>query len=1054
MNLLKYSIILIVILLCLWCIYQHYARDTFINSGPYYDVNTPVYIRRNSIFCYYEAIITVLPTPEKPYYTVSYQEGDENPNGSKTYEEDIPENDVFLESDDIDVRSSKRMIRREKTDIQNIKFVDTLRIITPNAIFQYSSLAFNVLFCYPRKLNDILNSEYPVSVSAANAQQAHQALISQIMGSIDKMTFLNVHSVYINNAPSPILDQHADFNYENTYNGLSYTNISGCPDQLIATHPNACAMRYKPPFPLPLQMSLVGSDLNGSILQMFSKKMLQLQTLIDTVYGQNEAMLQYNQHFQECLQIYEKCRKRIPITKLKTIFSSLLDATVFTHQNMNTLMVTAIIALRNETHGEMHTVTQSGQNTYNYDAMNNRLFLLPLTLIPNYTSRAQTTVAQYFCEHDSVISVGPRNYDVTAEISYAAKQSTTVCRLSFVPDTGIYDMMSQTLASKSVIEKDRYFLSVWLFLFCVSTMDFVLQNVSQLSSVPKGTIERPNTTYGLAGNAKLIMCRTLIELFSIITTIPVDVLAQDPLIQNWKRGKKEQVSYIQPITNKYLFQKFPQTQHVVNKVEWQDMRSMPTSQRQGYNTSPVNVSWNNLVYGTSVTPNYGARNMFDISTSVYAGNTQTTTFHIKHKKTTGWSGALHLFLNKRIISHSVLADQYMKRIMKGTQTFGKTPYAHLNSDVVYGLFPENVSTSHNQKYYNGLKYKSQNDKCYRLSCPDIPSKICCSGKSDVKMCSTSYLGNPISCTEPPQIGFTESFGKCRSDDFDRSNCEHAFTEMIENCRNGILIIEPENEILGIQPFLKYITDTTYSGVRLQLLNKMVKTLVLKMYEFGSSVFSVVPTSAKDPSLNTLALISRALQSLFHYYIVIGTYSPYVVNHYGTKQNPLPFVSVAKDTIDNKPTIMYQSYKCVTLTLRRIYENSLPFLEMNNSLISVAQLKTYVKNKNYTHIKQWMTSNQKDVYMDVIGHLCHPYMAETLRYSQYHDTGTTYAPALELYKKETVSKTDKKTSFMDEIKKRVQQAKDKAQQAKDKAQQAKADGQCKYEIKIIRLDDAK
>ena len=53
---------------------------------------------------------------------------------------------------------------------------------------------------------------------------------------------------------------------------MSYTNTNGCPDYIVKTHPSACSMRYKSATPLPLQMSLVGSDQNGSLLYMFSKK--------------------------------------------------------------------------------------------------------------------------------------------------------------------------------------------------------------------------------------------------------------------------------------------------------------------------------------------------------------------------------------------------------------------------------------------------------------------------------------------------------------------------------------------------------------------------------------------------------------------------------------------------------------------------------------------------------------------------------------------------------------------------------------------------------------
>ena len=140
--------VIIVIILCVCCVYHYYKRnicDTFatttptsVATGPYYNVNTPVYVRRNSLFCYYKAIITILPTKDKPYYTVSYQEDEQNPNGSKTYVEIILKNDAFTANDNANVRLLKRILRREITDIDNIAFVNTQMALTPNAIFNNS----------------------------------------------------------------------------------------------------------------------------------------------------------------------------------------------------------------------------------------------------------------------------------------------------------------------------------------------------------------------------------------------------------------------------------------------------------------------------------------------------------------------------------------------------------------------------------------------------------------------------------------------------------------------------------------------------------------------------------------------------------------------------------------------------------------------------------------------------------------------------------------------------------------------------------------------------
>ena len=1084
MNLLKYSLIVILIVitvvLCGCCVRQYCAVvDTFTatsSNAPYYDVHTPVYVRRNNMFCYYKANIIALPTKANPYYTVSYQEGDQNPNGSKVYTEAIPQSDTFVYTDNtlpnplgqvvltttqIQSRLQKRILRNETTDLLNSTFVEHQAVAKPHPIFA-SRLPLNILFCYPRKLNDALNFEYPLKVSTADVEQAHQALISQIMGGIEKMTFLNVYSVYINNAPSPISDKSLDSDYTPKYTGPSYRNTSGCPNQLVATHPDACAVRYKLPTPLRLHMGLVGSDLNGSVLQMFYKKMLQMQTSINDAYGPNSVMNNYIEHFQDAMHSYSNFRQHVTIAELKTQFSPVLKSTSVATANMYRLMVDALIHLRSSTHTQLQYNTVP--NTF--DGVNNRMFLVPLTFIPNYTpSDATVKCAQYFCEHDSVLSIGAHNTDVTAEVSYAAKQNTTVCRLSFSQNTNTAKMLSQTLVSQSVIEKDAYFLSVWLHFFMVGILDVLLQKVSQMTANPTSHSHSHSHTHsGLASLAKQTITNSIVQLFSILTGIPITILETDPAFQQFQKNDTIRSTDAQQLTQKYLFaEPQPTAARSVRKIDWSIIKPISTSALQ-QSTFSQTIPWNNVVYGTAATLNYGASKTFDIQTGVFDRSIHTVGFKVTHAQPGGWKNAVQLYLNKRIISNSVVPSNYMQRVFVGTQTFGRSAYAHLNSDVVYSLFPQNVTTSTDRKYYNGQKYKASDGQCYRVTCPAAPSRLCCAKKTSVGSCPPAVIGAPIPCKEPVVTTFANQFGACHSDNFDRSVCDRAFTEMIENCRNGVLIIEPENESVGIAPFLEYITDATLSAVRLQLLNKMVKTLVLKMYEFGSTAFTVVPSSTSDPALNTLARISRALQSLFHYYIVVGVHSPFAVNTNGTKQNPTPYVSTIKKTMGKTPTVMYQSYKCVTLTFRRIYENSVPFLKTDSSLISVAQLRSYIKNKNFTFIREYTSPTSNDSYMDVIEHLCHPYMTETLRYFNYYPTDTTYKPATNMFgsKVGTTSAThtaaaqtaaahtaaDKKKYTQDAASNDTEH--DQMQREADTGTNTQKEASCNYEIKITPM----
>ena len=175
----------------------------------------------------------------------------------------------------------------------------------------------------------------------------------------------------------------------------------------------------------------------------------------------------------------------------------------------------------------------------------------------------------------------------------------------------------------------------------------------------------------------------------------------------------------------------------------------------------------------------------------------------------------------------------------------------------------NNSTDH--IYRNTLKYKSAiNNKCYFIQCEQDQNDVlqpCCAGVDDVSNCSP-LVAKQVHCVEPSrEASVATTQGNCHGKYFDKTRCDYAFTQMIQNCRNGVLIIEAEDKTIGLEAFWNYISDENESGVRLLLLNKMVKTLVLQVCEFGSDMFCRIPYDGDKTRLQKMYTMHRALSFL-------------------------------------------------------------------------------------------------------------------------------------------------------------------------------------------------
>ena len=990
--------ILLVLVVCILLSVCANAREAFdsqpkIDDATYtFDIDTPLYIRRNGKTCYYNGKVTALPTANDRYYTVAYTDGTHNPNGHEECTERIHENDVYTGGGD-PVRSQRRVLRNDLTDTFNKAFVDE----------QVGWLGYNDGACYPRKMTTTWNRFYPVARSSSvDLKQAHYEQVSIILNDLFYHTFVNIHVEDVNSAPSVLSDTHPHDSLTQPTSEL-YLDYNGChthPDSIIATHSQACNKRYKLQQPALLQMQLLGSDVGGSSLFLFQQLLEALHKTI-AKHGANSELESYTKNIRVSLVNYLSYRNHVSYTRL--------------YNKLDTLLVpnTEDTMAKLEEELMQPITVDPPPSAPNYTHRFNRLYLLPLIRDPDTT----TTNTTFLSDHDSTVSVGNHNDDITAEVSFAAKQSTTTTRLAFHPQTSDNNMRSNTLHDKQTSIKDRYYLSVWLHTFCTNVAPQLLKATSHIS-VPTPTTPSP-LHYPMPAPSVYIL-HTVQQLFSVLADVPVSLLMKDPLFEQWKDTATTTSTTAATSTHttlfKQLFSKYIESSaHMVNKAEWQYKHIIGPC---GTNQKNVRVEqpWNNLVFGVSYTPHYGVTDKYSIIPYKNQSFTDSR-FEIRRtdsKGASGWDNLVVVHMNKRIQVMNVLPTNYMDKLLIGDYHFGKDAYYHLNNSPMFATFPNNIRTSYDNNYYNTMKYKSHtDDKCYTVDCigyeePPEDShgggsrhparNVCCAGTTDVSLCQNDDSNTGNVCTDPPRPDPTNASGQCHTIDYDTNKCEYAFSQMIQNCRNGLLIIEPNNELVGLVDFWTYITHPTESGVRLRLLSKTVKTLVLQVHEFGQDCFTQLPSlTSRNTSathLDQLHLMQRALTFLYKYYMVIGLQAPasasvtdnaYDATTMGITQDTIPHehrdqTQRPQSRTTNEPMTVYQSYKCVNIVFRRLKENEKLFCYYDDSH----------RFYNLGNLRYFAQANHQDL-RSVLTPLVHPVMLNTITAMKWHDVGYTHNP---------------------------------------------------------------
>ena len=926
--------------------------------------------------CYYRGKVIRQPTLQHPYYTVLYTEGIHNPNGQIKCQEEIHQAEFYKGGGD-GIRNRHRVLRNELVDVLNNRYV-THKMKT----------GVENLLCFPLKATESWNQSlldgHKSSAENSDANYQQRMLRHSILSDLFQNTFVNVRLRHVNSAPSVLSDSHTPPTQSYAHEEL-FLDTNGCRPRLphtdshVAIHPNACRMRYRFAPSVSLEMHLLGSDESGASLTIVFQQCIEgLHQTITAAFGENQELKKCLNTMRIGLKHYARYRKRIRNQQLLRTLNPLKNGKI--QKNL-------VYAMYERQRELMEMVKpEAVSDKPHHQRKFNRMFLLPLVRNRKLKVSNTNAIASFVSDHDCTLSVGHDNEDITTEVSFAAKQSTTTTRLASRANTSHKQMLSNTLQDTQLRRKDNYFLSVWLHIFCVEVAPKLLSTITSTPTTPSLSEENTeenhadiqDTKSSFADSASPYVLNCIGQLFSILSTEPIHHFTSDALFNQLRKDIVSNAAATIKKTVHQLFVKYIYNEtQMVNSAEWQHKQVIGTSPTNGKNMQ-LQMPWNSVVFGASLVAHYEVRHKYAFTTykpqsSTNLHMTITRTRHTSGSDQSGWQNVVYAHMNKQISVANTLPTTFMNQLLIGQYAFASDVYVHLNHDPLFASHSENIRESYDNSYYNLSKYKSaKTGKCFLVKCQQTESTVtpepCCKSVDDISDCKRSVV-QEINCMEPPRIRRAKiGRGKCHTKKYNTDSCGKVFHNRIQNCRNGLLIIEPFDEKQGLAPFWEYITHRTESGVRLRLLNKMVKTLVLQVNDFGLPGLATMPSvlNQNPEHLELLHKMQRALTFLYKYYIVVGLHAPASLSVPDNQLDTTMMQSIKHTDEEGIDTLQYESYNCVNITFRRKYENSQLFYHHSlvKPLKSIASLR---HRAQYNPI----------VFRELLSPLVHPAMLNTI-----------------------------------------------------------------------------
>ena len=787
-----------------------------------------------------------------------------------------------------------------------------------------------------------------------------------------------------------------DYMYYNTPNGcVPPDNAHTSPQSTqLKTYPSACSSTmYRFRIPTRTEVHMVGSDDGGSALLMCPQLAYQLTNDIRQATGQSPGSLSVFQTMASmCIFNHIPMRKYATVHALNTQLNP-----EYTYASKNVHTESGFVQLMTRIQKQIEHLNQTlhakhpgftyptSDNTVLYKQPQNYMVPIVVARVTNSTSHyseptdatagSPTTMC---CESDKVISVGYGNDDVAAAIAVASYQNASLCRLMIGGDMQYTEseMLGRCFGERTRLNlemRDRVVLRLLVFVFMGALTNTVMSTLGKSNTPTQAT----GSTWA-ANTVMQLIQQTAVQKISLCSTVSPATVATHPLMKEWCDMKTlasdpKRVTLARQIIDALLPVNIPTPERSplqvtdttpVHKAVASKTVLIPKFTGTVYTTN-VSLPWVTGVFGVHAAVDPSLTSHFNVMAELVDREpTRAECRLILQRVGTPTAQAsinkpFYVYLTKRLTVERVPADTYMQRFVVGYHASQELSTIHqlLPHPAVYAI-PDSAIQHSYSTYINGRIYKSGlNEQCYRVQCTPFTNSRgqriteCCKGVSDISECG--QYAQRIECPKGIAVNqLTANDALCHGTEYNTAQCHDTFHQLLSNARNATLIIDEE----AMPGSISYVTESGANGVRLNMLAKVVKSIILTTSAFHDIAVNMKQMSVQEMNDETSAPFKaivqwwKTLDFLYTCYEVVALVAPPVMSNGGElmsnvdnlqttaervlkfpcrKCPPPPKSSSSTSSACTTPTfshyttngIAFQAHKTLTMTFRRKLDNS-------------------------------------------------------------------------------------------------------------------------------------
>lgn len=855
-----------------------------------------------------------------------------------------------------------------------------------------------------------------------------------------------------------------DYMYYNTPNGcVPPDNAHTSPQSTqLKTYPSACSSTmYRFRIPTRTEVHMVGSDDGGSALLMCPQLAYQLTNDIRQATGQSPGSLSVFQTMASmCIFNHIPMRKYATVHALNTQLNP-----EYTYASKNVHTESGFVQLMTRIQKQIEHLNQTlhakhpgftyptSDNTVLYKQPQNYMVPIVAARVTNSfshsseptdaTAGSPTTMC---CETDKVISVGYGNDDVAAAIAVASYQNASLCRLMIGGDMQYTEseMLGRCFGERTQLNlemRDRVVLRLLVFVFMGALTNTVMNTLGKSNTPTQAT----GSTW-MVNTVMQLMQQTAVQYISLCSTVSPATVATHPLMKEWCGMKTlasdpKRVTLARQIIDALLPVNTPTPERSplqvtdttpVHKAVASKTVLIPKFTGTVYTTN-VSLPWVTGVFGVHAAVDPSLTSHFNVMAELVDREpTRAECRLILQRVGTPTAQAsinkpFYVYLTKRLTVERVPADTYMQRIILDYHTAHELTNIHqqLPHPAVYAI-PDSAIQNNYPTYINGRIYKSAlQEQCYRVECTPYTTSRgqlnteCCKGVSDISECGP--YAKPIKCPKGIAVNqLTAKDALCHGTEYNTAQCHDTFHQLLSNARNATLIIDEE----AMPGFISYVTESGANGVRLNMLAKVVKSIILTTSAFHDIAVNMKQMSVQEmkdkTSASYKALVQwwKTLDFLYTCYEVVALVAPPVMSNGGElmsnvdnlqttaervlkfpcrKCPPPPKSSSSASSACTTPTfshyttngIAFQAHKTLTMTFRRKLDNSSSWRALPaTSLLDLQRIHNFVQREQQQidatldsitkpHHSSARMGYSTNIMRTLLSYSCPPAMTETI-----------------------------------------------------------------------------